>query len=437
MFKNETTGPGEIEYSALEHITLLHGQKSLIKRKFEAVKGLLTNSSFSNIYAQWILSENPQKFKSNLPHNVDFREEGCEYGINLKTYFSGIPDEGIEIDIRPIHEQLKGNQDKENDNDNYSQGLIKVREFESEYNTLIKRFNDGTKQSGFLDSIKQFDELQFDDLETDVKCLETAIFDSVTYIDSIDPIDSEFNELSEEMNFHLDEIYGDLKSFEHRYNNFVNELAWYLDDDIKTKPNFKRLTKFDSVSYFVQREQINPFDVDIGNDGGCCKGIYNGEIEYTNDDLPFLMLDEATTFFGIYQKFGNKKPKRVGMVLSFASSDEQFNPVLVINSVELSAMKNPGYNEVLDPLVDHVNNYLLRFAKAAGFSWNAMGNHCYNTSLNYGSSKLDMKKPPKEKELLKLPEREHPEIYQEVFLFKDGFYSIECNKLCGDRFLVM
>ena len=183
----------------------------------------------------------------------------------------------------------------------------------------------------------------------------------------------------------------------------------------------KKLAKYDSVKYTVELEKMSPADVLIGNDSGCCYGIYEKILNDTDTDFPFLQLDESIRFFGVYQHRGNTK-KRVGMVMAFTCIDNENKPVLTANSLELSKLNNPLLLEVLNPVVDYVHNCLAQYANVAGFSGVAMGGDSHNTSINYGTDKLEAPDHNKTS-LTKLPITQTPHFFQEILnRDKEGVY---------------
>ena len=176
-------------------------------------------------------------------------------------------------------------------------------------------------------------------------------------------------------------------------------------------------SKLDNVSevhYTIRPERLMPDDVIFGNDGGCCLAI-DDEISGPNHDIPFYMLDNATILFGIYQKAGKRKEKRVGIVLSFATVDIDNAPVLLCNSCELSEASNPLDTAGLNRLIAYANDYIQQFSQAAGFKRVAMGNHNYNTAKNFMDSRLLRVPDYSKEELMKLPDLENTaEFYSEV-----------------------
>ncbi len=155
-----------------------------------------------------------------------------------------------------------------------------------------------------------------------------------------------------------------------------------------------------SSIYSVRLATKNPLtDVDIGNDGGCCIGIYGAEdadydpfedvcnperfISYLEEGvlfapisdngvyMPFYLKDRATQFVEIY-----KRKDRVGMALMFAGKNENDESVLIVNSIEMSdrLKQDPNRQQVIDRTIDYIREY----ARASGFKHTLMGDHSYN-----------------------------------------------------------
>ncbi|MFH1078351.1 MAG: hypothetical protein V1745_03695 [Patescibacteria group bacterium] len=135
-------------------------------------------------------------------------------------------------------------------------------------------------------------------------------------------------------------------------------------------------------TFTIRLASKNPFTVlDIGNDGGCCIGVY---IDSDSDafhgavgqiQMPRFLVDPATQFVEVMR--GNR---RCGMALLFAAEDVDERPVIVVNSIEL----NETLADVADPVVDAVLAWVQSFAKAAGFAYVVMGSHDHNTGMTHG-----------------------------------------------------
>ena len=189
-------------------------------------------------------------------------------------------------------------------------------------------------------------------------------------------------------------------------------------------------SKFKNVSevkYFCKVEELLPEDVDFGNDGGCCIATddYNEEDPDENEalDTATYQLDWGIPIVGIYQQVKSRKPKRVGMVLSFVTADGKMKPRLLANSAELSDSMNPLDEEGLTALVDHVVGYTTRWAKESGLGDTiGMGTHDYNTARNY-LEENEFEVPDKKDELMKIPsyKGDKDDIFYSEVLTGEGY----------------
>lgn len=444
---------------------------SLRNKAAEAMTTLVENSRFSKAYASWLLADDPGEFRKSLPHNVQFRQELEDRGIDKKIYFKGIEDKPITIDISAMGEELRHPYPELNAEIlKLTARLVKIAErydhvmsraleymapergkaeFEEVFAELEKKYTlwlDGEladwsvnsptiSYMGRLEGLTEVSE----DLEQKISwaksCFEHEQLPrevSVSRVEAISGYEEEIkceNKKRAKIEARLGTFEGPLQKLNdaasavsHRAQVLYNDNR--NNDAVHANPSMANLADHDSITYFVQREEVPPEDVLIGVDGGCCIGIYGDGIDENNTSLPYLMMDEGTAFFGIYRSYGNKKPHRVGFALMFAGSDQELRPILCVNSVELSQRKNPVNSTVLDPLIDHVHDYLSRFAHAAGFKGVSMGNKSYNTSTNYGSIKFT--RPSAEDEIVKMPEVQYPKIYQEFFSADDaGFLTAD------------
>lgn len=161
--------------------------------------------------------------------------------------------------------------------------------------------------------------------------------------------------------------------------------------------------------YSVKLASKNPFtDIDIGNDAGCCIGIY-GEEDFDENDgdyyncvdrfisslkkehnpvdgngtyMPFYLKDRATQFLEIY-----KGKERIGLGLMFAGKNERNEPTLLLNSIELSdkVKSNPNISGVIEKALDYAREY----ATKSGFKHVLMGRHGYNVAKDFSSGTPD------------------------------------------------
>lgn len=171
------------------------------------------------------------------------------------------------------------------------------------------------------------------------------------------------------------------------------------DSDEAVSSKIRRKTK---ALYTVKKEPLPPEDVVFGNNGGACIAVSDNETSDQSKSVPFYILDEATQVFGIYQHIGERKPARVGFVLSHIGVDQDNDPIQLINSYEFSSGMNPMVDTELTKLVEHVTGYLFQYNEEAGIARLAMGTHGYNTGKQYLDKEWFLKNEGGER-ILKLP----------------------------------
>jgi hypothetical protein len=194
--------------------------------------------------------------------------------------------------------------------------------------------------------------------------------------------------------------YFPMLSFRHIQLDAKNVLDDIHVEGYVDKPSQKLRGKSEA-RYTVKRESLPWQDVGFGNDGGACIGIYDDAGGHGVDSVPAYLLDRATMVFGIYQETGRRKPQRTGFVLSFLTQNDDFEPVLLHNSIELSPQSNPLDEPALNALTDHVLTYLSRYAMHMNIKKTAMGVHEHNTGATYrGTTRL---RSAGNNTLLKLP----------------------------------
>lgn len=160
-----------------------------------------------------------------------------------------------------------------------------------------------------------------------------------------------------------------------------------------------------SNSYTIRIAEKDPFtDVDIGNNGGCCIGVYGEDDSYydwTVDSfvehlesfgfskvdgngqyMPFYLKDRATHFAEIYK--GNE---RVGMALMFAGRNERNEPVLAVNSIETGERLRDDSNR--RAVLDEAIKYLADYGSRSGFKHVIMGRHHYNPAGHESEREID------------------------------------------------
>lgn len=180
--------------------------------------------------------------------------------------------------------------------------------------------------------------------------------------------------------------------------------------------------------YSIKHSQKNPLtEIDIGNDAGCCIGIYensnenvwgenvevenfikylregadfksNEPVEENGCYMPFYLKDRATQFLELY-----RGDERSGLALMFAGRNERNEPVLLVNSIELSdrLRTDPHKGQVLEETAQYIRDY----AHASGFKHVIISNHSYNPGRITSKEKADF------------------EQFTKVHPWNDDFYS--------------
>ena len=193
----------------------------------------------------------------------------------------------------------------------------------------------------------------------------------------------------------------------------------------KSKPH-----KEDSTGrYSIKHSAKNPLtDVDIGNDAGCCIGIYDDyagdiwenarvdrfieylekgvELDQENTQpvdsngvyIPFYFKDRATQFLEIY-----RGDERSGLALMFAGKNERNEPTLIVNSIELSdrLRSDPHKAQVLEETVKYIREY----AEKSGFKHIVLSKHDYNPGASVAGNSPDF------------------ETFIKIHPWEDNFYS--------------
>ncbi|MBT3324533.1 hypothetical protein HN840_03850 [archaeon] len=213
----------------------------------------------------------------------------------------------------------------------------------------------------------------------------------------------------------------------------VSNLQEHIDNIEDPDLISSRVKNVAEVEYSCQVEALLPRDVSFGNDGGCCIAASilnpNNQDQIENEDyIPFYQLDEGTIVVGIYQKAVlskskkelNRKKRRVGMLLVHAGIDLENKAVQAVNSLELSSAMNPLSNKSLEKLTRHCLGYVDQLGIENGFEGLVMGNHHYNTAVNYIPKNLRLLSILKDgsDEIMKLPDHTlegKQEWYSEIF----------------------
>jgi len=126
------------------------------------------------------------------------------------------------------------------------------------------------------------------------------------------------------------------------WNNAKNEIFSAIENyfESKTIKEYDKLKPWAPIEYSFSLSAKELDDVTFGNDGWCCLAVTKGHI-WNATNLPYYLCDNATNIFNIQQKIGNRKEKRTWIVLTFDWITQDWEKILVCNSVELSKYTNP------------------------------------------------------------------------------------------------
>ncbi len=462
-------------FQRIDSLALPHDRKVKIKE-------VVWESRFQGIYVEYLLAEDPFQFREHLPSNQAFLRQGRELGLNLEVLLHGIPDEGITLALQPNDPALEMLADFARETallyvnalakhlhyniNNFTtifaqERLLQFLQGEGEFRErstreLVKEYLTPTEWRKHRPSDFEMEGEAYDLLK---KRVHDQAHQNACLLLEKEPLLGEFRQLYQyyERNggrlsaedcaragFNLSkrsdaQKLRDLMSttadhliqFGSRVgcssfptDEFVRFVTIHLDN-YHVPIIGERVRRSQEARYFLRLEALPPEDVVFGNDSGCCIAVYENNLG-KGTDVPFYQLDLASPLFGIYQELSGKKPKRTGIIPSFATINERQMPVLLENSIELSQSQNPLAASELKRLVIHATRYLVRFQQAAGFSGLAAGIGDFNTGKNYLPPELFVYPDYSKEELVKLPDGageddlETPEFYSQVFT-QDGF----------------
>lgn len=302
-----------------------------------------------------------EKYVRSLPQNVKTDEELARMGINLEVWYHGKGSVDVVMDS-------KGTKPYEEVRSEVVNGLY--NEFRSVFDGEILR-SKGKLESKLMDTLKKKNVpvpegksiLEYLISSTDDEVLKTA---GVTIADYLSVAQNSKNPQEAAARAH------NLRRF-----------SRFLREGKHTSENGEK-----SYNASVKLTPKNPFlDVDLGNDGGACIGIFGGDIygideetEWTKElflhvlrnpyrevgangcYMPFYLKDSAFRFNEFY--LGNQR-SALGMLI--AGKNEHNEPVLTVNSIQYN--ERVGRERLEDQVYDAMGSYIFDFAKAAGFKY--------------------------------------------------------------------
>ncbi len=162
--------------------------------------------------------------------------------------------------------------------------------------------------------------------------------------------------------------------------NIFNELPDILDLASPTK-----IRKAKQHVYEMSELPKDPFDVEFGNDAGCCIFVPEKIEQLQNGAyVPFYLLHPHVHLFAQYRK-EEKKRQRMGLVLAFDTKTKDGKRILAYNSLELSRFGLSGGQSTISRLVEYDEQWLIGYAQKHGYQGALMGGHWYNTAFNFTS----------------------------------------------------
>ncbi|MBT4241553.1 hypothetical protein HOD75_01500 [archaeon] len=322
-----------------------------------------------------------REYVARLPENEKITEELEELGVDCDRFYNGIP-------VREFVFE---------DGASVSPAEIKER-FLAEYRSSLEHIFDGEVVHGaerlekkIIDTLKK-KEIEVPDKEQRKYLFELQDEDSLKRVCNVC---SEY--ASKPQNVKDSQR---ANASVHHFRSVNRFLRGDKEVDEKT-----------SNKYSIKVSSKDPIDdVDIGNDGGCCIGIYEDEqteiFEYEKGCvdrfekflregvrevpeitengiyMPFYLKDRATQFAEIYR--GND---RIGMALMFAGKNERDESVLLVNSIEASdkLKRDSHYGEVLLETISFIRDY----AEQSNFQHCLMSDHSYNPARDHAGGSPD------------------------------------------------
>jgi hypothetical protein len=171
-----------------------------------------------------------------------------------------------------------------------------------------------------------------------------------------------------------------LKIFADEYINILDNMSEIQDLAAPSKIKNKK-----NLTYTIREHDKNPLDVTFGNDSGCCIFVpYKLDQMQNGEFVPNYINNNHTKIFSIYRKDKNKE-RRMGMVLAFETQSDDNKKYLACNSIELSRKGVIGGKNTVNQVVNHVEDWLIQYAKLHNYDGITMGGHSYNTSVNHST----------------------------------------------------
>jgi hypothetical protein len=417
--------PKKTKTEVLEAALAKLAKLELHESKKEKIQAVMRTSSYSNLYCNYFLADNPAVFRDNLTENKEFTRQAGKAHINLGVVEHGVPDEGLTLPLdskkresnyhlvgyanfffklvgnlySTVKRRILEGDDLFEDSDaaesaadrwaaRHESGNLDDRiltqsdiherqaRFKTQYTAAMSRvkkvyktyraqraldLSDITAEPN-AENLKKFAET-LNKTAKSIGRIVTDLFPQNIYDSG--PVDPEVDD---------DKLYRQLRS--------LDNVVWHLSN-YRPPITSSKVKSVQQARYFIQKETLNPPDVTFGNNAGCCLGVYDVDDLGNADALPVYQLHKAISIFGIYQQIGDRKAIRVGLILGFHSLSDEGSTAFLVNSVELSDTMNPLRKEQVGELMDHVRKYLWKYCDAANINDLAMSTHEYNTGYNH------------------------------------------------------
>ena len=147
----------------------------------------------------------------------------------------------------------------------------------------------------------------------------------------------------------------------------------------------KQVRNKKELTYQMTEMPKNPLDITFGNQSGCCIFVSDDPKKMQNGAfIPLYLSNDSVRLFQI-QRVRQNTNSRIGFVMTYDTENENGDLILAVNSLELSQKGIAGGKPTLDGLTNYAEDWLIGYAREAGYHGVVMGNHSYNTSVNHSS----------------------------------------------------
>jgi len=171
------------------------------------------------------------------------------------------------------------------------------------------------------------------------------------------------------------------------------EMQRALDDmpDLTDLPVPSRYRNKRDHTYSIEELPKDPLDVTFGNDAQCCIFVPENVEKLVNGyTVGQWLADPCIRLFAFF-KHEKQRKLRMGLVPTFDTYIQgRKEEILTCNSLELSRIGIVGGLKTVEALVEYGEDWMIAYAKAAGYKGATMGRHAYNTSQNFSQRAGDV-----------------------------------------------